>query len=647
MCGFAGFIDNRGVDKSQAEALGKAMAGAIAHRGPDDEGVWVEAQEGVVFAHRRLSIIDLSPAGHQPMVSAHNRYVIAFNGEIYNHSELRKKLEKDGLAPSWRGHSDTETILGLIEAYGLPACLQMLVGMFAFALWDREENAVFLARDRIGEKPLYYGSHGAVSFFASELKSLRQHPAFKPEVNRDALCSYLRHNYIPAPHSIYKDIFKLEPGHYLKLATGEKPQAYWSLSDVIADRHIQSDSSDEEYLNQLEKVLKQAVGQQMQADVPLGAFLSGGVDSSLIVALMQEQSSRPVKSFSIGFDNDEFDEAPYAKAVARHIGTEHHELYVTSQQARDVIPKLPHLYDEPFADSSQIPTYLVSKIAREHVTVSLSGDAGDELFGGYNRYNWGVNIWSQLSRWPLSARHLARKVVQSVPPHRWNSAFSPLRPLLPSRLKFQNIGDKLHKLSHLFDAHSENELYFRLLSHWENPANLVHAGNERDSLFEGFARNVSDMPFAQRMMVYDMLNYLPDDILVKVDRAAMGVSLETRVPFLDHRVIETAWQMPMHLKIKDGTGKDCLRRLLYRRVPKTLIERPKMGFGVPLGDWLRGPLREWTESLINKQRLEQSGYFVPDDIQAKWTEHLSGRRNWQYHLWGILMFEAWRDEAGI
>ena len=646
MCGFAGFIDTKGVDKTKAEALGKAMASAIAHRGPDDEGVWIEPREGVVFAHRRLSIIDLSPAGHQPMASAHNRYVIAFNGEIYNHLELRKKLEKDGLAPSWRGHSDTETILGLIEAYGLDACLKLLVGMFAFALWDREENAVFLARDRIGEKPLYYGTHGGISFFASELKSLRPHPAFKPEVNTDALCSYLRHNYIPAPHSIYKDIFKLEPGHYLKLAAGEKPQVYWSLADVVTDSQIRSDRSEEDYLNKLEKVLKQAVGQQMQADVPLGAFLSGGVDSSLIVALMQEQSSRPVKSFSIGFDNDEFDEAPFAKAVAQHIGTEHHELYVSSQQAQDVIPQLPYLYDEPFADSSQIPTFLVSKIAREHVTVSLSGDAGDELFGGYNRYNWGVNINNKLSMIPGFLKTASKIVITSIPPNVWNTLLKPVNSFLPRKYRYMNLGDKLHKLSQIFGVQSETELYLLLISHWSEPERVVFGKELETALTKPENQNL-DLSFTQRMMISDMLTYLPDDILVKVDRAAMGVSLETRVPFLDHRVIETAWHMPMHLKIREGIGKDCLRRLLYRRVPKGLIERPKMGFGVPLGDWLRGPLRDWAESLINEKRLEQSGYFVTDDIQAKWKEHLSGRRNWQYHLWDILMFEAWRDEAGV
>lgn len=645
MCGFAGFIDKRGIDASQALGIAEAMAEAIIHRGPDDHGVWVNDQEGIAFAHRRLSIVDLSYSGHQPMVSAHKRYVIVFNGEVYNHLELREKLQAEGLSHSWCGYSDTETILALIEAYGLSSALEQMVGMFAFALWDKAENAVYLARDRVGEKPLYYGTQNQVTFFASELKSIRKHPAFKPEINQEALCSYLRHNYIPCPNSIYKDIFKLEPGHYLKLVDGEQPRTYWSLTDVISNEKTKTRYSNEEYIEQLEETLQQAVHQQMQADVPLGAFLSGGIDSSLIVALMQEQSSRSVKSFSIGFENGEYDEAPYAKAVAEHIGTEHHELYVTSQQAREVIPRLPHLYDEPFADSSQIPTYLVSKIAREHVTVALSGDAGDELFGGYNRYNWGVEINKKLSHVPGFLRTASRMSITSMSPEVWNKLLKPINMVLPKKYRYTNLGDKLHKLSELFGVQSEADLYQILVSHWQHPEKLVSGGNEMKTVINSPKEQFLQLPFAQRMMIYDMLSYLPDDILVKVDRAAMGVSLETRMPFLDHRVVETALQLPMHLKIKNTTGKYCLRKLLYQRVPKTLIERPKMGFGIPLGEWLRGPLREWTENLIDKSRLEQKGLLNAEEIHSKWNEHLSGVRNWEYHLWDILMFEAWRDEA--
>ena len=647
MCGIAGFIDHRGIDASNAEALGRKMAEAIIHRGPDNQGVWVDDSNGIVLAHRRLSIIDLSATGHQPMGSANGRYVVVFNGEVYNHLLLRTQLETQGLAPQWRGHSDTETILALIEAYGLESALLKMVGMFALALWDKEEQALFLARDRIGEKPLYYGTQGKVSFFASELKSLRQHPAFSPEINRDALCLYLRHNYIPQPYCIYNQIFKLPAGHIIKLATGEVAKPYWSLDEVVFNNAPSHSDSDEEILDNLDEVLKQAVGLQMQADVPLGAFLSGGVDSSLIVALMQEQSARPVKSFSIGFDNAEFDEAPFAKAVASHIGTDHHELYVSSQQAQDVIPKLPNLYDEPFSDSSQIPTYLVSEIAKEHVTVSLSGDAGDELFGGYNRYYWGVDIYKKLSFMPLPLRRLMSGSITAISPDMWNSLFAPVNLLLPQNYRHRNIGDRLHKLSNVFGVRSEDALYRILISHWPEPEAIIRGGSEPETVISAPDAQAQSLPFASRMMYFDMLSYLPDDILVKVDRAAMGVSLETRVPFLDHRVIEAAWQLPMHLKIRHGTGKYCLRELLYRRVPKSLIERPKMGFGVPLGDWLREPLRDWAETLLDENRLEQSGYFNVHKIRSVWSEHISGRRNWHYYLWDILMFEAWRDEVGL
>ena len=647
MCGIAGFIDYRGIDASKADALGHRMAKAIIHRGPDDQGVWVDDSNGVVLAHRRLSIIDLSAKGHQPMSSANGRYVVVFNGEVYNHLLLRSQLESQGLAPQWRGHSDTETILALIEAYGLETSLQKMLGMFALALWDKEERALFLARDRIGEKPLYYGTQGEVSFFASELKSLRRHPAFRPEINRDALCLYLRHNYIPQPYCIYNDIFKLPAGHLIKLATGELPKPYWSLDNVVFDNTACHSFSDEEMLNNLDEVLKRAVGSQMQADVPLGAFLSGGVDSSLIVALMQEQSTRPVKSFCIGFDNAEFDEAPYAKAVAAQIGTDHNELYVSSKQAQDVIPKLPHLYDEPFSDSSQIPTYLVSKIAKEHVTVSLSGDAGDELFGGYNRYHMGVDIYKKISLMPPPLRRLMSGSITAISPDMWNSLLMPINLLLPHKYRHKNIGDRLHKLSKVFGVQSEEALYRILISHWSEPEEIIYGGREPETIISAPGARVRSLPFSSRMMYLDMLSYLPDDILVKVDRAAMGVSLETRIPFLDHRVIEAAWQLPMHLKIRNGTGKFCLRQLLYRRVPKSLIERPKMGFGVPLSDWLREPLRDWAETLLDENRLKQSGYFNTDKIRSVWSEHISGKRNWHYYLWDILMFEAWREEAGL
>lgn len=647
MCGFAGYVDVRGVDSARADALGHSMADVIAHRGPDDVGVWVDAKNGVVLGHRRLSIIDLSPAGHQPMMSHHKRYVIAFNGEIYNHLRLRKELQNSGKAPAWRGHSDTETILALIEAYGLEKALQKMVGMFAFALWDCAEKRLFLARDRGGEKPLYYGQQGDITYFASELKSIRVHPEFNAEINKDALCLFLRYNYIPQPYSIYNGLYKLPPGHYVELGKTSQPKAYWSLEDVVFQTKEQETRSDKEHLEYLDDILKEAVNLQMQADVPLGAFLSGGVDSSLIVALMQEQRSSPVKSFSIGFENSDFDEAPHARAVAKHIGTDHHELYVSSQQALDVVPKLPTLFDEPFADSSQIPTYLVSSMAREHVTVSLSGDAGDELFGGYNRYNWGEGIYRKLSFFPGPVKSLSQSTLRLISPEAWNMMLAPFMKLLPAKYRHKNIGERLHKVSTLFGASSEEELYRILVSHWSSPEKIVNGGNEPAAEVATSRQQVLHLPLKKRMMFYDTQTYLPDDILVKVDRAAMGVSLETRVPFLDHRVIEAAWALPMDLKIRNGVGKYCLRELLYRRVPRNLIERPKMGFGVPLGEWLRGPLKEWAAHLLDDSRLKQAGYLNAAEIKKSWEEHLSGRRNWQYHIWDILMFEAWRDEAGL
>ena len=648
MCGIAGFIDPRGFNAEHAGRVGTAMSGAIAHRGPDDAGIWMDPQRHVLFAHQRLAIIDLSKSGQQPMQSASGRYVLCFNGEIYNHQELRSELDACGKAPRWRGHSDTETILALIDAYGLERALQKFVGMFALALWDSQIKEVFLARDRIGEKPLYYGKNGDIFLFGSELKALRAHPEFAPTIDRDALCLFLRHNYIPQPFSIYQGIHKLPPGHFVKLGANATPTAYWSVNGAVqVAQKNPFEGSDEQALNVLDQVLMQSVKSQMQADVPLGAFLSGGVDSSLIVAMMQAQSSRPVKSFSIGFEDKQFDEAPFAKEVARHLGTDHHELYVSAEQARGVIPNLPKLYDEPFSDSSQIPTFLVSEMARQHVTVSLSGDAGDELFGGYNRYTWGNSIWSKLSAVPKPARHLAAATITSVSPANWNRFAAPLLAVAPQKFKHANVGDKLHKLAGVMGAASPEGVYQTLISHWDSPADIVKNGQEAATILTSPGDVASQLPFVERMMYYDMLSYLPDDILVKVDRAAMGVSLETRVPFLDHRVVELAWRLPIGLKIRGGVGKWCLRELLYRRVPKHLIERPKTGFAVPVGNWLRGPLREWAEHLLDTRRLTSSGYFNAQQIETKWREHLSGDRNWHYYLWDILMFEAWRDEAGL
>lgn len=628
------------------------MARTIAHRGPDDSGLWVDEAAGVALGHRRLSILDLSPAGHQPMVSASGRYVIAFNGEIYNHLELRADLEKTNAggtaAMAWRGHSDTETLLAAIEAWGITATLKKCVGMFAFALWDCSERTLNLARDRMGEKPLYYGWQGREFLFGSELKALRAHPTFCGEVDRDVLALYLRYNYVPTPYSIYRNIFKLPPGAFATLAARDSPGVtprltfYWRVMDAAA-RSVREELDDVTARDELDAILRRAIAGQQVADVPLGAFLSGGIDSSTVVALMQAQSSRPVKTFTIGFHEKGYNEAAHAKAVARHLGTEHTELYVTPEQAMAVIPRLPELYDEPFADASQIPTFLVAQLARQHVTVSLSGDGGDELFGGYNRYFWAARIWSGLGFAPYAIRTGLAAALKSLSPAVWSRLFGMAGFMLPARLRYANSGDKLHKLAEILPARSPEEVYYFLVSQWKHPSQLVRGAIEPPTVLTTPEVWPALGNFASRMMYLDQMSYLPDDILVKVDRASMGVSLETRVPMLDHRLVEFAWRLPLRMKIRDGQGKWLLRQLLYRHVPKALIERPKMGFGVPIEHWLCGPLREWAEDLLSTQRLVQEGYFNPVPIREKWQEHLSGRRNWAHYLWAVLMFQSWLE----
>ena len=647
MCGFVGFLTTAAWARDDVAAeLLERMANTIVHRGPDSAGYWYDAASGIALGHRRLAIVELSPAGAQPMHSSCGRYVIAFNGEIYNHLELRKQLSEQ----PWRGHSDTETLLAGCSAWGIRATIERSIGMFAMAVWDKKERTLTLARDRLGEKPLYYGWQGqgaeACLLFGSDLAAFKAHPAFAADINRDALALYMRHNCIPAPHSIYQGIYKLPPGCVLtvSLSTREpKIEPFWSLTQV-AQAGVASpfDGTDEQAIDALESLLKDAVRQQMMADVPLGAFLSGGIDSSTVVALMQVQSQRPVKTFTIGFNEEGYNEAVHAKAVAQHLGTDHTELYVTPQQALDVIPKLPGLYSEPFSDSSQIPTFLVSQLARQQVTVSLSGDAGDELFAGYNRYVQTRNVWNKLARLPQSLRRLGAAGIQALSPAVWNTLCNPLQPLLPNSLRQANMGDKLHKAAALLNARGMDELYLGLVTHWE-PAGLVLDAAEPTTCLSGQPLPLAGLDEVQRMMVLDAITYLPDDILVKVDRAAMGVSLETRVPFLDHRVVEFAWRLPQSMKLRDGVGKWALRQVLYRHVPQALIDRPKMGFGVPIDSWLRGPLRDWAEDLLDESRLQQQGYFNPVSVRQKWAEHLSGRRNWQYHLWDVLMFQAWLE----
>ena len=582
------------------------------------------------------------------MASASGRFVLAYNGEIYNHMDLRAQITALGRAPSWRGHSDTETLLAAIETWGVEEALKRSIGMFAIGLWDREQCTLSLARDRLGEKPLYYGWQGrgnaAVLLFGSELKALRAHPAFQAGIRRDALALFLRHNYIPAPYTIYEGIQKLLPGTVLTLSLQEKEgrsRTYWSLPDVaVAGLADPLQGSPEEVVGELETLLRSAVSQQMVADVPLGAFLSGGIDSSTVVALMQAQSSRPVRTFTIGFNEKGYNEAVHAKAVASHLGTDHTELYVTPQQAMDVIPRLPAMYDEPFADSSQIPTFLVSQLARQHVTVSLSGDAGDELFSGYTRYLVASGLWNKISAVPAPLRRLAARGITALSPHTWNK----LTGWLPSSRAGSLWGDKLHKGARVLDNQSIDGLYLGLVSQWSAPASVVVNGQEPDTLLTGLSPALPGLDPVERMMALDLVTYLPDDILAKVDRAAMSVSLETRVPFLDHRVVEFAWRMPMHMKQHQGMGKWALRQVLYKHVPQTLIDRPKMGFGIPIDIWLRGPLKEWAEELLNESRLRSEGFFHPEAIRRKWDEHLSGQRNWAYPLWVILMFQAWLEE---
>ncbi|MGQ0537434.1 MAG: asparagine synthase (glutamine-hydrolyzing) [Gemmatimonadaceae bacterium] len=644
MCGFAGCLTTNNVSH---EAL-CGMITALRHRGPDDEGVWSDPDHGVGLAHARLSIVDVSTAGHQPMISHSGRYAITYNGEAYNHLVLRSELEHERRAPQWRGHSDTETLLAGFDAWGIEPTVRKTVGMFAFAVWDRDEHTLTLARDRVGEKPLYYGWQRDTFLFGSELKALKAHPAFAAEIDRDALTLLLRHNYIPAPYSIYRGIHKLLPGSLLTVSLGRRdaqPTRYWDVRQVVADglaRPFPGTADDAAV--ELERTLRDAVKGQLMSDVPLGAFLSGGVDSSTIVALMQRESTRPVRTFTIGFRETGYDEAEPARAVARHLGTDHTELYITPQQALDVIPRLPSLYSEPFADSSQIPTFLVSQLARQHVTVALSGDAGDELFAGYNRYALTKRLWRVLSRTPAALRATMARGITRLSAARWNRLLDPLQQFFPSGLAQANVGDKMIKGANVMSASSTAELYRLLVSHWAQPAAVVIDAVEPVTMLIDPTARPQTENFVQEMMALDLLTYLPDDILVKVDRAAMGVSLETRVPLLDHRLVEFAWRLPLDYKLRNGTSKWLLRQLLDKYVPRELIERPKMGFAIPLDSWLRGPLRDWAEELLGETRLRQGGYFHAAPIRQKWTEHLSGTRNWQYHLWDILMVQAWLAE---
>ena len=655
MCGLVGYL---GGGECNGLLL-RDMADKISLRGPDDAGYWTNQNREIGLGHRRLAIVDLSLAGHQPMVSTSGRYVIAFNGEIYNHLDLRKELEQIPSSPffvkgrdiQWNGHSDTETLLAGIEAWGLEATLKKSIGMFAIALWDMESSVLILARDRMGEKPLYYGWQGEgderVFLFGSELKALKAHPSFTARVDRGALCLLMRHSYIPAPYSIYQSIAKLEPGCLLSVSLAQPEHKIWKYWDVIDVAQVAVakpfSGTPDQAVDALEKLAKDAIRQQMMADVPLGAFLSGGIDSSTVVALMQVQSSLPVKTFTIGFNEKGYNEAVHAKAVARHLGTDHTELYVSPEQVMEVIPRLPSLFCEPFSDASQIPTFLVSQLAKQQVKVSLSGDAGDELFCGYNRYQMTSSVWRKLSMLPVPLRTLAAKGITAFSPTTWDR----LAGVVPSAHRYAALGDKLHKGAGVLASRNFDELYLGMVSHLPNPEDWVIGGLEPPTHLTGLRPDLEGLGEVERMMALDTISYLPDDILVKIDRAGMGVSLEGRVPLLDHRIVEFAWSLPLDYKLRDGQTKWPLRQVLYRHVPRELIDRPKMGFSVPLDDWLRGPLRDWAEGLLSRDRLRREGYFHPAPILKIWAEHLSGQRNWTSRLWNILMFQAWLEHESV
>ena len=637
MCGIAGFVDFKPAPETALLARAGKMADTLLHRGPDAGACWADPNAGFATGHRRLSIVELSEAGAQPMVSQSGRFVLSYNGEVYNAAEIRPELEAKGYV--FRGHSDTEVILEACAEWGVPATVRRLIGMFAFALWDRRDHRLWLVRDRLGIKPLYWGHFGNFFLFGSELKALRAHPAWPVEINRDAIAAFVRFNYIPTPHSIYRNVYKLPPGAILEIGARGKVglECFWSLDDVIRsarrDPFRGSDADAEEALG---SVLGDAVEKRMIADVPLGAFLSGGINSSTVVALMQSRSTRPVRTFSIGFHESEYNEAPYAKAVASHLGTDHTELYVTHDEARDVIPRLTEIYDEPFADSSQIPTYLISALTRRHVTVALSGDGGDELFCGYNRYFHALSIRPYISTLPRSLRWTAASAIRTISPSTWNRA----QRLIPGRMQLPHIGEKLHKFAGIL-LQDEDQTYLQLLSQFHQPGDIVNGGTEPPTIIAAAATKRFMPDYVERMQYLDTLTYLPDDILTKVDRASMAVSLEARVPIIDHRVVELAWRLPARMRFRDGKSKWILRRVLRRFVPDALIDRPKMGFGVPIDHWLRGPLREWAEDLLSESSLTKDGLFNPGPIRARWAAHLQGRENWQYSLWTIIMMQAW------
>lgn len=652
MCGISGLWDPRCADEGQLNRTVDAMTCALHHRGPDSAGRWTDREQGLALGHRRLAIVDLSPEGHQPMTSACGRYVIAFNGEIYNFETLRTELL--GLGHHFRGHSDTEVLLAAIVAFGIDAALERAAGMFAIALWDKRAKRLHLIRDRLGKKPLYYGWIDGAFVFASELKALRVHPGFDKDVSREALTAFLRYQYVPEPLSIWEGIFKLAPGMRLSLDRHdlrEQPRGpltgamrpYWSIQRMVEEKsHPATCTTPEVALDRLDARIRQAVKERMVADVPVGVFLSGGVDSSLVTAMMQAQSDKPVNSFTVGFNEGFYNEAAIARQVAEHLGTHHTEMTVTAQDALDVVPDLPAIYDEPFADPSAVPSVLIARLARRHVTVCLSGDGGDEIFSGYGRYALATQLDRTMGHVPHWIRRVAGKGVEAIPVGLWDAVLRTMRPRMPDGLRGNWSGDRVHKFATLIAFPDTDALYHAMMSINRHPSELVQGGAEPpDKLTDPRLRPRLSDP-VRRMMYFDSITYLPDDILVKMDRASMAASLEVRSPLLDHRVLELAWDMPGDFLRRDGQGKWPLRALFDRYLPSHLRDRPKQGFGIPLADWLRGPLRDWAEDLLDPHKLATDGFLHPAPVRALWNEHLSGTRNWGPQIWAIAMFQGWR-----
>lgn len=666
MCGIAGFLGPRAF-QATADSVIRTMTDAIAHRGPNSGGHWSESGACLALGHRRLAVIDLSYAGFQPMHSPCGRYVMAFNGEIYNHQVLRCKLASSNFEVTrWRGTSDTETLLAAFVAWGIEATLQAVKGMFALALWDRKEQALTLARDRFGEKPLYYGfakgtsgdvdgsvtGRGAV-LFGSELKALMAHSQWQGTLEESVLEDYLRFGGVTGEASIFQGVAKLAPGSLLTISEADvdngrlpAPFRWWSPEEAAREAMLADALADPEVaVSAVEKALGGSVRDRVKADVPLGAFLSGGVDSSLIAALMQEQTNSPVRTFSVGFDDTRYDESQYAEAIAAHLGTEHTTLRATSRMALDLVPSLPELYDEPFADSSQLPTALISRLTRQHVTVALSGDGGDELFGGYNRHVWVPRIWSKLRHLPLCTRRALSKTLQSIPSHTYDELMHRTGRVLPARLRLRTFGEKLYKLAAVLESPSEQSLFWGVASMNRDPAELL-AGSGRGRLSDSLYRSLQGFNSVEWMLLMDTLHYMVDDVLVKVDRASMASSLEVRVPFLDPEVFHTAWRIPSKIKLHGGDNKWVLRQLLYRHVPRELVDRPKMGFAVPLDIWLRGPLREWAEDLLSSSSLAGLPIINATRVRRLWQAHLKEQGHYAQQLWAVLQLLAWQRRWG-